>query len=326
MKLLSLLILIEVYVGSVAVHAGNAPAVATLDWIDRPWEYRYLLYVDAADDFWVASKRQGNLELDGPKGPSSINMPGPFTPTWTLQGQASENGLIPGKKFEVLRIDVRRDRAVVTQNQWGIPLDARLNWYEDLVLVPRMDKPEKVVRFGRFFMGSYAASDVRYSPAICSRTFGDNVDPREQSGRYVEKNFDPISDGYFGCREWAAQLYDSRRPYIDVTSYEYAIDYDKPKLTSGPRKGDYPLKQPLTFAPEIKHFIGFSRFDDPPKPIIGNHEGQWLCLNDCPGGEAPGKIADIKAWVALRGWPVPQSPKDVREYMDKEVRTGELVD
>jgi hypothetical protein len=43
--------------------------------------------------------------------------------------------------------------------------------------------------------------------------------------------------------------------------------------------------------------------------VIGSHEGRWFCLHECPGGEPPGEIKDIKAWAAKQGWAPPQRPK-----------------
>ncbi len=312
--------------GTCAALAGDGSVVRSLDWIDRPWEYRYLLYVELVEPFEKGAKSQDFSSLPSDKGLQLLWMPGPFSPTWLIQWTDKKDNKYVDDTFAVLRIDVKQDRTVTTPNRWGLPLEARLNVREDIVLAPKVAKPEKIVRFAEFFMGTYAASDTRYSPTMCSTLFGDNTDPRELSGRYVDKYFNPISDGYFGCREWAAQLYDPDRHYIDVTSYANAVDFEKPIVKSGPRKGYYPLKKPLRYAPEIKHFIGFSRFEDPPKPVIGNHQGQWLCLNDCPGGETPAKIADIKAWATKYGWPVPQPPKNVREFMDKKVEPGNFMD
>jgi hypothetical protein len=303
--------------------AANADVVSSLDWIDRPWEYRYLLHVEPVDDFEFEAKKQRHIDYESDKGLSNVHMPGPFKLSWVVQ-RTDKTDVPDRDRFAVLRIDIKEDRTITTPNLWGLQLDARLNANEDIVLVPRIAKPDKIVRFGQFFMGSYAATDERYSPTICNQFFGDNVDPTDGIGRYVEKDFDPISHGYFGCREWAAQLYSRQRPYIDVTSYEYEIDYEKPELKSGPRKGFHPIKKPLTIEPRIVHFVGFSRFEDAPKPVIGNHEGQWLCLTDCPDGNAPGPITDIKAWAAKHGWPVPQRPKDVREFKDKKVKPGDM--
>lgn len=298
----------------------------SLSWIDRPWEYRYLLKVETEESF-MSTRTDPPFVSKRADEPASASFFGAFPPSWIVQGRDSENGLNKGERFAVLRVDIKEDRSVITPSDWGVPLEARLNEHRRIVLVPRESKPTKIIDVGNFFMGHFGASDQRYSPAICADYFGDDVLPAHgnRGYRYVYQDFDPFTHGYFGCREWAAQLYDGSRPYIDVTSYEYALDYDK-KIKSGPHKGDHSLKKPLTLAPAIKHFIGFSRFEDPPKPVIGNHRGQWLCFNDCPAGEAPGPIADIKTWATKHGWDVPKPPRNVREFMDKRAKPGELVE
>lgn len=163
-------------------------------------------------------------------------------------------------------------------------------------------------------MGAYGASDARYSPAICSGIHRDST-PAHSIGRYKPKDDPTGLYGFFGCREWAAQLYDDRRPYIDVTSYEMVDDYDRLAVKGKLRK------KPETF---IRPFVGFSRFDSPVKPVIGNHKGTWYCITDCPGGDSPGPIADMKAWAKRGGWPVPAKPRNVREFMDTPVRRDEV--
>lgn len=322
-----LLAVLCVVTGAAFARPEDVPKIPSLAWIDRPWEYRYLLFVEPNERFLDDRKEQGfrmgNSKGDGPR---VASMPGPFAASWLVQRGLDYKG--NPDQLAVVRLNIKQDRTITTPNDWGVELKARLNWYEEIVLAPTQPNPDKIIEFGEFFMGSFAASDTAYSPSICSRSFGDNVlpAPLEKSGRYVEKNYDPITDGYFGCREWTAQLYDSQRPYIDVTSYEYALDYEKPKLTSGPRKDMRQFLKPLTWAPKIKPFIGFSRFEDVPKPVIGNHLGQWVCLNDCPKGEAPGQIADIKQWATKQGWPVPMPPKDVRAFKDQKVKPGDFVD
>lgn len=86
--------------------------------------------------------------------------------------------------------------------------------------------------------------------------------------------------GYFDCVEWARQLYKEGQPYIDITTYT--------------DEGSF-----------ISHFMGWSRFTDPPKPVIGLNDGIWMCLHDCPNGERPGIINDIAAWSRKHGLPLP---------------------
>jgi hypothetical protein len=106
----------------------------------------------------------------------------------------------------------------------------------------------------------------------------------------------------FGCREWAYQLYDDARPYIDVTSY-------------------VPKGKTFEHGTYIREFIGWGRFGDK-KPIIGKHRAVWYCLYDCPNGEQPGPIADIKAWAQKNGWPVPKPPTKVPTFPDPPAKAG----
>lgn len=314
---------------AVAQTTATTPAVAKAEkknnyirWLDRPWEYRYLLRVQQMSSYEGDREDKPDSNLKSAPGFTLYWRPGPFPASWMVRAADSANGLAKGDQFAVQRIDIAPDRSVLTPSDLKEPLEARLNWYEDIVFAPRRANPEYVVQFGQFFIGSITASDMRYSPSICNTSFEDNVSPGDRTGRYVEKNYDPISSGYFGCREWTAQLYDGSRPYIDVTSYEMGEDYTQPVLKKGPRKGKHPLA-PQTW---IKHFVGFSRFEDPPKPVIGNHDGTWLCLNDCPNGDAPGQIPDIKAWAARNHWDAPQKPKNVREFRDKKVNADDFMD
>ncbi|MBD8562744.1 hypothetical protein IFU01_00525 [Oxalobacteraceae sp. CFBP 8763] len=129
--------------------------------------------------------------------------------------------------------------------------------------------------------------DVTFSPAVCSS---------EDNRRYVVGWDVENYIGNFGCREWTAQLYDRDQPYIDVTSYA--------------SRGAY-----------IGALTGWSRFEDPPKPVIGRQGKTWLCLHECPPGEKPGVIPDIRAWTTKHGFPMPTRPSKQplypnADYMD----------
>lgn len=109
--------------------------------------------------------------------------------------------------------------------------------------------------------------------------------------RYSEKWKRGTAAGDFGCREWTASLYRWQQQYIDVTTYT--------------RHGNF-----------IGKFMGWSRFSDPRKPVIGMHGKLWFCLYDCPDGEAPGAIPDIRYWVQIHHLPVPTRPAHQPEYPD----------
>jgi hypothetical protein len=155
----------------------------------------------------------------------------------------------------------------------------RLNQYtakrsllDSLILVKTETKTEKPYDFAYWSQG--IPGEVSFSPAVCTITDIRRYERDWETDNYV---------GNFGCREWTAQLYDREQPYIDVTSYA------KNRVFIG-------------------EFVGWSRFTDPRKPVIGKHGTTWLCLHECPAGEKPGVIPNIKAWVAKHGFPMPQRP------------------
>ena len=71
---------------------------------------------------------------------------------------------------------------------------------------------------------------------------------------------------------------------------------------------------------------GWGRFDVPPKPVIGKAFDTWVCFYECPNGEAPGIISNIKAWAKANSWPVPKPPKKQPMFPDREFKRGEFID
>lgn len=294
--------------------AGNpidSPNDPFITWIDREWEYRYLLVVEGR---WKGmQKKQQDDWIKRPAHVANQQIEGHFDPT--LQLIPPSEAMVNQDERNVLRLDVARDRTVLQPTLQGKTVEARLNDLRDIVLAAKGESsPSFTINFGTLFLGTYAAADPAYSPSICTNL--DLETDTRYPGRYL-KGYKADSDegrsghkGYFGCREWAAQLYDRDRPYIDVTSYEWGPDFDKPE-----KKGKYPVGA----VAYIKPFIGFSRFQDAPKPVIGKDRQQWYCLTDCPEGTTPGKIDDIASWAKTRGWPVPKRPKNVRQYINKEM-------
>lgn len=302
-----------------AVSAGSSsahkPDPFKTEWIDRPWEYRYLIY--AIDHGFWEHMRASYLKRVAADPAKAAEYGEPFerhylpTMTLPLDPQRSEYNV------HIVRLDFDPDRTALQPSVQGVRLRARLNRLMGIVLTPSDQDPAYVVNFSDFFMGAPEAADARYSPSFCSSLQGDSL-PMDIGGRYV-RSFIPGTHGYFGCREWAAQLYDGQRPYIDVTSYETEPDLDA-QLKKGQKK------PPMKRTTYIKPFLGFSRFDSPKKPVIGNHQGQWYCITDCPAGDSPGPIADMTAWAKRSGWPVPQRPKNVREFMNKTPKPVEFID
>jgi hypothetical protein len=163
----------------------------------------------------------------------------------------------------------RSGRATTLKNHTATV--GKISMLGSIVLTENGDSKKRPYRLADWGQG--IPGDTTFSPAVCA----DFDDSRYEDG------WRGAAVGSFGCREWTAQLYDRDRPYIDVTSYEPRRSY-------------------------IGQFVGWSRFQDPPKPVIGLHGKTWLCLHECPAGEQPGIIADIKAWTTKHGYPMPKRP------------------
>lgn len=209
--------------------------------------------------------------------------------------------------------------------------------------------------FAEWFEGFASGEGEELSPALCHWSIDDGRYSLSRSDRMmhpgsrysVQKVAERI--GLVGCREWTWQLrrpaslagdggqppradgscnsglppealpngskvcaglaehsHKDWQPYINVTTY---IQPDKATLKKDPKA------QPQTFIGDV---LGWARFDDAPRPVIGKHGDYWLCLHECPEGDAPGIIPDIQAWTAKRGWPM---PKPVSFFADSKFST-----
>lgn len=117
--------------------------------------------------------------------------------------------------------------------------------------------------------------DVSFSPALCI-----TIDSHRYDAYWRQNDY----RGNVGCREWTAQLYRPEERYIDVTTYS--------------KRGNF-----------IGELVGWARFEDRPRPVIGMQGKQWLCLHECPASESPGVIANIRAWTRKHNFPMPTRPK-----------------
>lgn len=158
--------------------------------------------------------------------------------------------------------------ALLSSAKWTI----KRNLLDHIVLIDPAQPRSKPYYLADWSQG--IPGDKSFSPAICSGW----DDDRYRADWGIDDRF-----GNFGCREWTAQLYRDDQPYIDVTSYSSS-------------------------RPFIGEFIGWSRFSDPPKPVIGLQDRTWFCLHDCPKDEKPGAIRDIKTWTKKHGFPMPERP------------------
>jgi len=149
---------------------------------------------------------------------------------------------------------------------------------DDIVAVNKKSRAARQYYLADWSQG--IPGNAAFSPGVCTGW----------EYRRYENTWDTDSySGNFGCREWTAQLYQQDSKYIDVTSYS--------------SHGNF-----------IGEFVGWSRFGDPPKPVIGMQGDTWLCLHECPHGEKPGIIRDIKAWTEKHHFPLPSRPKQQPEF------------
>lgn len=242
---------------------------ASRTWLGRPWEIRYVLFAEETQDMQLTIEVARKFNAEQ-------EMPGKqrihFSAAALYQPTATLP--MPGEKsiaIVVLAFD-RAGRIINQQSSLG-KMSAKRNMLDSLVLVDDRTSALKPYYFADWSQG--IPGDVTFSPAVCSSTDIRRYEPGWDSDTYT---------GSFGCREWTAQLYARDQPYIDVTSY----------ASHG------------TFIGEL---VGWSRFEDPPKPVIGRHGKTWLCLHECPAGEKPGVIPNIKAWTAKHGYPMPERPR-----------------
>ena len=248
-----------------------APAKETdpsREWLDRPWQIRYVLFMDAQKDMMQS--------IDSAKKSNALDRKRVETYTYLAAGglfaQATQVITSKAGNIATVLISFDHDGRVVNNDPVLSQFTGKISLIQRLVLTPHDHPKEKPYHLANWDQG--IPGDISFSPAVC--------DPLDFY-RYKEywKKSDPR--GHVGCREWTAQLYDPGQPYIDVTTYS--------------KRGNF-----------IGELVGWSRFEDPPKPVIGMQGKQWLCLHECPAGERPGVIADLRAWTHTHGYPMPERP------------------
>jgi len=265
--------------GLAAPILDTTPAART--WLQRPWEIRYVLFVEPArrmqSEIMVA--RQMNLER-GASGSASVYLSAAalFEPTATLPDAGTE-------AVAVLALAFDPDGRIINQKGVLKTMSARRNLLDTLVLIDENAPDARPYDLADWAQG--IPGDVTFSPAVCGA---------DDTRRYTAVWDLNSPAGSFGCREWTAQLYNRKQPYIDVTSYASHRSF-------------------------IGEVLGWSRFEDPPTPVIGKHGKVWLCLHECPRGEKPGMIPDIRAWTTRHGYPMPVRPSKQplypnADYMD----------
>jgi hypothetical protein len=263
---------------SMAIGADAASPAEQPDrsrvWLGRPWAIRYVLFVDS--DHGLNIQIKVSREFNGaPEKPGKrmvyLRADEMFEPTATFKVRGFDPRVL-------VLIEFDSAGHVISNSRRLSAFTAKRTVLDYLVLVRTDSDEEQPYYLARWSQG--IPGDVSFSPAVCA---GDD------SSRYGDRWDRDSYAGSFGCREWTAQLYQSDRPYIDVTSYS--------------KHGNF-----------IGEFVGWSRFTDPPKPVIGLQGKTWLCLHDCPEGEQPGIIPNIKAWTRKHDFPMPDRPARQPEY------------
>lgn len=262
-------------------------------WIERPWEFRYVLAIQSPDTYALrqrlGKKRLSDLRAGAVQAVEAI-FPLTIDIVTDLEGYRGDD-----KAVGAVLIGFNEKGAVLSRYDWSHHLYGRLTRIRELVLTHGDGAQDLQFHLGYWYTGR-SDEEFDYIPAICSL---DDEDRRYKKG-YFADSLDRV--GNFGCREWGYYLQNPQIPYIDVTSY-------------GSDKSTY-----------IRPVTGWGRFDVPPKPVIGKHGDVWVCLHECPNGEEPGIIPNIKLWAARNGWPEPRAPKRQPMFPDREFKRGELLD
>jgi hypothetical protein len=278
--------------------AAQSPSArpASQDRVERPWEMRYFISVTQS---WPSAQEFAK-RVNSVAGEKSPSWKGIFDPVAFL---AVSKPPIPRlANLAVSVIEFHRDGTVTSQNAHPGTLRGGLNRLRYINLATGNDAADPQFALGEWFTGLGDMS-VHWAPGLCgTKEMPSPFSKTDEHYLYGPKFLLNEYSATFGCREWAYQLYDDARPYIDVTSY-VRIGKSYPKFTF------------------IREFIGWARFGDK-KPVIGKHGSQWYCLHDCPDGEKPAPIADIKSWATNKGWKVPSPPTKAPTFPDPPARSG----
>jgi hypothetical protein len=256
-------------------QAGGQETRPAYTWVNKDWDIRYVLFVGNAESMRDRMHAVHDENLAREGKRDSL-----YLFYEELFGLTSTMTAPGDEPLGMLLLTFDKAGLVKTANVHSLQLSAKLSEVGALVLLingkgDRLNLPFYFASWRQIPGADYI------SPAVCA---GDD------QGRY-DSNWKATFhySGNFGCREWTAQLYNQERPYIDVTSYQGRHVY-------------------------IAEHVGWSRFKDPPKPVIGRHGKVWLCLHECPAGEQPGIIPDIQKWTAKHGFPLPKRPVRQPEF------------
>jgi hypothetical protein len=301
-KLLGLATLAASLIASTAcAQTSTAAGSRRIEWLERPWGLQYVLYVT---DSW-SIKTEVAQERAAERGPGELDRLWAEIIDRSSFHQSRDKWAKPGDGLSVVVIEFDRDGKVTSPHNFPAPLFGRLSPTLSMSLSPGDRATQPRFLLGFWFMGLGDVS-THWAPGLCDARAMPSPFSKSDSGYLYGPVFDPApkTNATFACREWAYQLGDPNRPYIDITSY-----YSKKADPDGP--GTY-----------VFGTMGWAGFNDERKPVIGKHEADWFCLHDCPKGAQPGLIPDIKAWAAENGWPVPKRPTRIPVFPDPPAKSG----
>lgn len=270
-----------------------------IKWLDRPWEYRYLMYVTW---YWKLEVSWAEKRMQEVKSDRSFQPWKPlFEPRSVLRIDQGISKL--GDQISIIVIEFDKDGRVLNHSGGRTPLIGRVSRHQEILLTTSKGGETIEYPFANWFLGLGDIS-THWAPGVCSTDATPSpFDSKRTSYLYGPKFDVTPASPTVGCREWAYQLYAPDRPYIDITSYV-------PKRLDPNGPGAY-----------IEEIIGWARFGDH-KPVIGLHRKTWYCLHDCPSGSEPGIIPDITAWARRNGWRPPKPPTRVPVFPDPPARSG----
>jgi hypothetical protein len=300
---------------SMPLWAQEQERPSRIDWVLRPWEMRYFIYVKPEARWKYVQKlaAEYNQKSMRPRFQWEQFFESQTVlriPHWEL-AQKPEKAKYP-EDLSVVVIAFDKDGWVTTPHSFGKPLRGRLNSMRpagQIVLSAGDGLTDPTGRLGNWFIGLDENTADGVTPALCAGNHDmPPMDPIQVKGYLYGKQYDMKQRWYsshpFACREWAWQLHDAERPYIDVTNY----------VPKEPQNG-YP------HGSYILPFVGWGTFDRQ-KPVIGKHADTWYCLHECPSGDKPGPIADINAWAKANGWTPPKPPTRMPVFNDNPKRRG----
>lgn len=272
-----LLMFLFAYIGNRSHASTNDDWDPSRTWSRMPWQARYLLFVDSA------ANRIKSIEIArrGNTDDRKKIKQHVYLDSDELLTKISIFATPAAPSIGVTLLAFDRNGTVVTNDRALRGFTGKLSAMGNLVLM-RNDAPD-AKPYDMLDWSQGIPGNSSFGPSPCTFWDAQRYKDDWESGKYP---------GDFGCREWTAQLFDDERPYIDVTTYT--------------RRGNF-----------IGQFVGWSRFKDAPKPVIGMNGKTWLCLHECPAGEMAGVIGDILIWTRKHHYPMPVPPAYQPEYPNK---------